>query len=414
MDVLLVATKLVQSGFLELSKAREVASLCKELRNDVTTHEAIVKVERSKRCRTALMFYALSNNLERVLFLIQCGSSKYRVDMYGKPAAIYAVSHGAIDTLEAVLPEKINQLYFGKTLLSLAVEMGNYDICAYLLQKGADPTASDNVNQYRSLHYSSCAKISQLLLQNGAFIDQPSSSGITPLMISTNNENTLFLLMNGADVLAMDDRQKSVLLHAVIYDDFYKASVVVCPTTINLPDYAGRRPLHMAKSYRMMKFLIENGASANVYDENKASPLHNVCSDNTVLNSQLKIDALLNASSRATCNSFDCFRRTPLKMAIYTYNYEIFCTLVENEKIDINACEKIDDNVGMCETALHYCMRNYAYNVRDREEERNKFMAAAIFKLLQHGAHSNIPFYGQTAKDLAIEKNLWDFLPYMR
>lgn len=108
-----------------------------------------------------------------------------------------------------------------KTPLIIAVENGNMSQAKTLLDKGANPDASDLLGTTPLMIASAkgYVDIVILLLQSGAYVDAADKNGITPLMCAVSHPNIVkVLLQNGATVSSENsmgetalDRAKNVL-----------------------------------------------------------------------------------------------------------------------------------------------------------------------------------------------------------
>lgn len=115
---------------------------------------------------------------------------------------------------------------FGNTPLFISIlEPDKIDITKLLIHYGADVNAVDNFGQTTLIKaiYSNNIKAVELLLENGADIDQTNFQNRTPLIIniSTNNnyEITKLLLNYGANINAQDIHNFTSLYYAVLNED---------------------------------------------------------------------------------------------------------------------------------------------------------------------------------------------------
>ena len=115
-------------------------------------------------------------------------------------------------------------------------------------------------------------EIVKFLLAHGADVNFQSSSGVTPLMLTTSLEIFNFLIEQGADVYAVDQEQWNVLLWQIGKSGLLaiiKALVEQYHFDVNQPDEAGTSPLMLAVKRGNLdaaKYLVANGANVNAVD----------------------------------------------------------------------------------------------------------------------------------------------------
>ncbi|CCX11906.1 Similar to Putative ankyrin repeat protein MM_0045; acc. no. Q8Q0U0 [Pyronema omphalodes CBS 100304] len=109
--------------------------------------------------------------------------------------------------------------YFGKGVLSFAVESGDEAVVRIIIEKGADIEAKNNSGE-TPLSYAARVEyvtpVVKLLLDKGAEVNSPSCIGKTPLMLAAEDgaeDNMQLLLERGADSEATDDIGHTVWYH---------------------------------------------------------------------------------------------------------------------------------------------------------------------------------------------------------
>lgn len=103
----------------------------------------------------------------------------------------------------------------GVTPLHLAAK-NDVEQTRLLIDKGADVTDLDN-NKRTVMHYTKDQFVFDLLLANGAKVDEPDSNGITPLMCATEAGKLVLiskLLIAGADITATDKNGRGIIFYA--------------------------------------------------------------------------------------------------------------------------------------------------------------------------------------------------------
>lgn len=112
----------------------------------------------------------------------------------------------------------------------------------------------------------------KFLLAHGADANSRSRSGVTPLMLTTSLERFNFLIERGADVYAVDQQQRNVLLWQIENSGslaMIKALVEQYHFDVNQTDGAGTSPLMLAVkrgNLDVAKYLVDRGANVNAVD----------------------------------------------------------------------------------------------------------------------------------------------------
>lgn len=112
----------------------------------------------------------------------------------------------------------------------------------------------------------------KFLLAHGADANSKSRSGVTPLMLTTSLEIFNFLIERGADVYAVDQQQRNVLLWQIENSGslaMIKALVEQYHFDVNQPDEAGISPLMLAVkrgNLDVAKYLVDKGTNVNAVD----------------------------------------------------------------------------------------------------------------------------------------------------
>ena len=120
----------------------------------------------------------------------------------------------------------------------------------------------------------------KFLLAHGADANSRSRSGVTPLMLTTSLEIFNFLIERGADVYAVDQQQRNVLLWQIENSGslaIIKALVEQYHFDVNQTDEAGTSPLMLVakrkelfateqRALNIAKYLVDNGANVNAVD----------------------------------------------------------------------------------------------------------------------------------------------------
>jgi ankyrin repeat protein len=269
-----------------------------------------------KEGRTALLYAAMADDKESVLFLIKKGANIDLRDNGGMTACHWAA-------------------FYGK-----------YDMLRLLIKKGTKWSIQDN--DYRSaLHWvvgseTSNTKCTELLLEHATEIDlnQPDKDLMAPIhwaVYHSSPKMTELLLKYKADVTRGDVDGKNPLHLAALNKDVECAQLLLdyCPRIASLPDLGGRTPLHLA--------IGENHAA---------------------------LVSLMTSYVECDLDAIDIQGRSPLHWAAVGGHHQLVSILLSK-----GASDKWKDSNGA--TALHYaCSRNHAQCVQAFTSNRSFGYAA--------------------------------------
>ncbi len=137
-----------------------------------------------------------------------------------QPPLITASSEGDIAKVRSLLKEGVNtesrSVISGATPLMESAVKGYYEICALLIDAGADVSASDSHGGTPILAAANSGKIGilRLLKKNGADVNVRTDSGSTPLITAAwfgHVDAVRFLIAYDAEVNAIDGSGRSAL-----------------------------------------------------------------------------------------------------------------------------------------------------------------------------------------------------------
>ncbi len=186
-----------ERDFLDAALAGDVANLRELHARGVPVDVLDNRILASWPCwgQTALMHAACGGHLEAVRFLLASGAKVSATDRgpgdveHGRQPLHYAMRTRNLAVTEALLDARANPnavSHLGFTPLSVAIEEGNADAIALLMQKGADVNFKPQTRRYTPpVHMAVAAQkpaLLRLLLEAGARPDAPNESGETPLM----------------------------------------------------------------------------------------------------------------------------------------------------------------------------------------------------------------------------------------
>ncbi len=163
---------------------------------------------------TALMSASYKGNLELVRLLLQSGANPNLVSVFsGQNALIMAARTGQIKIAELLLDAGVDinfstssqtkDFYSRSTAIAHAAAWKHTDMVTFLISRGADPNLENKMGFSAIFMAAHGGNIDTLnaLLNAGVLLDQMSSTGVTPLMITTGTDwkLTAYFLDAGAD-----------------------------------------------------------------------------------------------------------------------------------------------------------------------------------------------------------------------
>ncbi|XP_071944828.1 uncharacterized protein [Antedon mediterranea] len=307
----------------------------------------------------------------------------------------------------------------GNSLLLLAVEINQLDLCRFLLLNGASSNVGNQELQLYPLHYASAPEVDlailELLVKYGANPNVANELFETPLHDVCEHyqpEKTKVLLAAEADVNALDQFENTAL---------HKAT----KTVVREGGHITLKPEDICECVAIVKLLVEAGVDVNAKGKDDTTALHN-----SALNCCARAVAYL-LDNGASVNTLDSHGETPLNH-LFLQSY-MHAKLIKNEAfpsdfIDIAEAEKaliifldkgcdinhvnafgasvlhkvcntkteivdlvinhgadlsVKDNLGR--TALHTCIMN---SLTSSEEQINNFLQICK-SLIKHGVAVN-------------------------
>lgn len=247
----------------------------------------------------------------------------------------------------------------GSTPLIFAVQRKLPDICACLIENGADVNITDE-DRWSPLHFAAQGgddRIARLLLDNGARVDALERDDWTPLHLASQNgfENVarvLFTRQSNPNSQEMDG--KTPLHVASCYGHYNIVKLLISQGAD--PDSKQknhRTPLHIAADrgfFRVVQHLIQKEANVNSVDHSQYTPLHIAA----VKGKSLICKHLIKHGANVNLKTDQGW--TPLHLAIFKGHSEIIHLLK-----DSNA--KVDDVGDMTWTPLHLAVRYSADSI---------------------------------------------------
>lgn len=253
---------------------------------------------------TPLMLAVHSNNIEAVRFLLDKQVNVNSLNYNDENALFYVIENNR-SIFQLLINKGTNVSQEAKdntTLLIKAVKSKNYEIIRYLLDNGAKIEAKDDLGftafQYLIEPYNRNEPLIDLFLEKGADINAGDPSGKSMMFYAIEREHIqkvkqlhhkgasidvydnrgyrprvddreiiVFIVENGANINALDNRHDSYLCAAVYKNDLELAHFLVDKgIDLNINCYFEEPPLIKAiedDNITLVKFLVDNGADVN-------------------------------------------------------------------------------------------------------------------------------------------------------
>jgi ankyrin repeat protein len=274
------------------------------------------------------------NNMEMVKLLLENGASPNETDKY--PPLFYALSNNNTEMVKFLIEEGADPNIVGTdNLPPLATAAANsLSATKYLISKGADPKDPE------CLYYAALSDYNETfiyLVENGANPDNPKA--INEIIENGNVELLKYILRKGVSLNRQDyltttlkyDENLSMVYYIINNRELFKVSQKEIDEALSIAVYKN--------NYRMVKYLLENGANSNYKNKYGNAPLHLVKDKNEdtfpVMQELLKHGADVNAKNRND------------QTALHRINKPESALLLIKNGVDINAVTNSGN------TALH-------------------------------------------------------------
>ncbi|CAN2388262.1 Ankyrin repeat and protein kinase domain-containing protein 1 [Pristimantis euphronides] len=297
----------------------------------------------------------LSSGTESLLNLLQISDISW-VDENNFTLLHFAVAEGNFERVNHFLGLNANVnscTVSGSTPLILAIQRKLADICACLIENGADVNLMDE-DKWSPLHFAAQGgddRITRLLLDHGAHVDALERDDWSPLHLASQNgfENVARVLFTRqANPNTQEVDGKTPLHVAACYGHYNIVKLLIGQGAD--PDSKQRNhrtPLHIAADrgyFRVVQHLIQKGAHLNAVDHSHYTPLHMA-----VLNGKSLIcKHLLKHGAHVNMKTNQGW--TPLHLAIFKGHTEIIHLLRDSDAT-------VDAIGDMTWTPLHLAVR---------------------------------------------------------
>lgn len=215
------------------------------------------------------------------------------VDQHGRNALHNAAGSGQISTARQLVLGSYKDLLeledsTGSTALHLAACFGHAEVCTFLLQAGADPTATDKLGR-NILHYAAeggSIEVLKLLLTIDELLpllESKDKEGATPLLLAfqlNDLEACAHLIEAGADPSTTNQHGRTVLHHAAGAGEIDIVKRLLnsgCKDLLESKDETGSTPLILAAYFghaKMCALLLQAGADPSATDTYGKNALH--------------------------------------------------------------------------------------------------------------------------------------------
>jgi ankyrin repeat protein len=288
---------------------------------------------------TPLNLASFNGHTGIVKLLLEQGANFEIPNDGGWTPANTACQHGYIEVVNLLLEygaNITNAANDGSTPLCLAASNGHNEMVKLILEKGVDIAVTDKIGE-AALHYASengHAEVARLLLDKGADLTIFSESGITPLHCASyggHTEVTRLLLERDADLAAKDKVGITPIHYASI-----KGHAEV--TKLLLEEGAKRELATKDEDMLPVSTPKDDHDAPPQYSSNNAgfrdrygrTPLFYAAGQGHMESVNILI------SNDASVDATDCYRWTPLFLAVMNEQEEIVKRLITLSRIDAN------------------------------------------------------------------------------
>ncbi|EAY09520.1 ankyrin repeat protein, putative [Trichomonas vaginalis G3] len=231
----------------------------------------------NKNKETALHIAAEYNSKDTAELLIKSGVDINAKEEYGRNAICYAANNSSTETAELLIKSgaDINsKTQEGYSAIHFSARRHSIEMVELLIKYGADINAK-NIYEETVLHEAAkCDSVEtgEFFIKKGVNVRTYSKSGMSPLLYASMRgfkDFVSLLLKYGEDINSKDPKGRTVLHHAVLYDDDDSMAKLAISygADVNARDNNGKTPLQyckMLKHHALVKTLISHGAYSRI------------------------------------------------------------------------------------------------------------------------------------------------------
>jgi ankyrin repeat protein len=269
----------------------------------------------------------------------------------------------------------------GLTSLHLASQEGHVEVAHMLIERGADVSAKDKDGEtplYRALRCGH-VEVVHMLIERGADFLAQDKGGITPLHLASEGghvEVVHMFIECGADVSAQDKYGTTPLHQASRRGHVEVAHMLIeRGADVSAQGRGGKTPLHLASvngHVEVVHMFIERGADASAQDRDGKTPLHLASQEGRVKVAKMLIERCVDVSAQ------DKDQNTPLHLVMPLGGVRVAHMLIEHGA-DVSARDKDG------KTPLHLVSTSSHLNVFMLQQ-----LAEIALILLEHGANVTV------------------------
>lgn len=267
--------------------------------------EVNARCRHEERCRTALLFAASNSDLQMVSLLLQHNASPDVADSLGKNALVYAIASGFSSNMVSKVITKLLQAgtkqvqgKLGEHAVHYAVGHGHISVLRALVEQGGSPEEEDlrgRTPLHMAAFFNRREMVKELCNYHAVNRNCVNKHGWTPLHVAArvlNIQSAFALIDHGANVNCVDHRGRTPLMVSCSagLSSFVAEDEASFSSTLAIVNYLitkranivartkrGLTAMHFAAmSGRpdVVLALLSNGARINTQTKNGRTPLH--------------------------------------------------------------------------------------------------------------------------------------------
>ncbi|KAJ8521330.1 hypothetical protein ON010_g17836 [Phytophthora cinnamomi] len=326
-----------------------------------------------------LVFAVGSGKLDVAGFLIEAGADSSVVEKKKAELLSDAVQNGKLDTIRYLMESGDANATDeqGKTLLMIAAQCSQMDVVRFLVDRGADLNAVDNLNNSTPLLRDELPMI-WLLIEAGADVNAADNWGLSSLFYGAVNSNLdviQLLVESGADINAVDSRKHPPLMIAARRCWLDGVQFLVnCGADVNAVGDDGLTPLMLAADqgkFDVFQYLVQHGADVRAVDKDESTMLMHAAMGGSLNAVELAF------KNRTDVKTADKNGWTPLMYAVKSGKLDAVRFLLE-KGADVNTVNKDGKTAAYIASGRGYTdiqsllmqFKPYAHNIAEKMSTR--------------------------------------------